>query len=485
MSVLLFLLWLIIAIGIPALGVWIASSLAAYRHGPVWLVVTSGLLLFPILPMLWDAHAERRRRKKGTSGPRSLTAWDRVVFRTIALNLVFLSALLVKFPAATFAALETRGDWFLEGRSGERVEALRAQLFRVAGGLEWLYRAAHKNPYEKDLVATPRPGVTPEPVPETARARPEPSPAAPAAEPEPVARIGGDGTLAWPLPNEIHPLVASLSEDVETSVSSVARYIAERESDPFQRIKALHDYVADRVVYDVEALRAGKHGAQDADSVFHRRTAVCAGYANLLAALGRAAGEEIVVIGGDARTFGSDLTGEGHAWNAVHIGGRWTLIDSTWDAGYIHEDDGRFVKSYTTDYLFVPPAVHGVSHFPDDAEWQLREPRLSRGDFFRQPMLKARFFAEGLELVAPTRSQVEARGSVDVSLRNPRHDTVLAAVQERKGGADERCEVRVSGEDTVVACRLPRAGTFRVELYAGPSGLETFPKVGEIEVQNR
>lgn len=486
MSLLFFLVWLVIAIGIPTLGVWIASSLAAYRHGPVWLVVMSGLLLFPILPMLWDTRSERRRRKKGISGERFLTAWDRIVFRAIALNLVFVAALLARFPAATFAALETRGDWFLEGRSGDRVEVLRARLFQIAGGLEWLYRAAHKNPYEGDMARAPKPGVPPEPVPEAARARPVPTPSTPAAESEPVTRIAGEGTPAWPLPRELHPLVASLPGDAETSVATVGQYIADRESDPFQKIKALHDYVADRVVYDVESSRSRTRPPQDADSVFKRRSAVCAGYANLLSALGRAAREEIVVIPGDARTFGSGVTGEGHAWNAVRLNGRWALIDATWDAGYIHEDTGRFVKSYATDYLFVPPEVHGVSHFPDDPEWQLREPRLTRGEFFRQPMLHARFFAEGLRLVSPTRSQVEAQGALGLTLANDRLDTVLAAFEDEKGGGGGDCEVRFGADRaTHVDCRFPRPGSFRVELYAGPSGIRTFPKVGEIEVQSR
>jgi hypothetical protein len=65
----------------------------------------------------------------------------------------------------TFAALATRGDWFLEGRSGPRVASTRAQLFQAASGLEWLYRKARKNPY-KDAVD---PGVRVIPV------RPEPA----------------------------------------------------------------------------------------------------------------------------------------------------------------------------------------------------------------------------------------------------------------------------------------------------------------------
>ena len=50
----------------------------------------------------------------------------------------------------------------------------------------------------------------------------------------------------------MHPLVRAIPAEAETSYDSVAKYIAEREDDPLQRVKALHDYVADRVAYDIE-----------------------------------------------------------------------------------------------------------------------------------------------------------------------------------------------------------------------------------------
>ncbi|MEO0815430.1 MAG: hypothetical protein AAFY60_21405, partial [Myxococcota bacterium] len=46
-------------------------------------------------------------------------------------------------------------------------------------------------------------------------------------------------------------VVTSIPASAETDIESVAKYIAARESDPFMLVKALHDYVADRVAYDV------------------------------------------------------------------------------------------------------------------------------------------------------------------------------------------------------------------------------------------
>ena len=74
---------------VPALGVWVGSSLAAYLNGPVWLACLAGLLLFPLLPLAWETHARWRRAKEGGRSA-FFTTWDRIVFRTVAVNLVTL-----------------------------------------------------------------------------------------------------------------------------------------------------------------------------------------------------------------------------------------------------------------------------------------------------------------------------------------------------------------------------------------------------------
>src|SRR5690606_37192919 len=100
-----------------------------------------GLLLFPIIPALWDMWSERRRRRASGRERRVLTGWDRLVLRTLTVNLLFLGALLWARPEAAFTAISTRGDWFLEGVSHPLAERARAALLGAADGLQWLYEA--------------------------------------------------------------------------------------------------------------------------------------------------------------------------------------------------------------------------------------------------------------------------------------------------------------------------------------------------------
>jgi hypothetical protein len=463
-------------------------------------------LAFPILPLAWEAWAAARRAKKANPRPPFFTVWDRVVLRTVAINLLVLAVLLARWPAVSFAALATRGDWFLEGRTGAVPAGLRVALFRAAGGLEWLHGAAHRNPYDDYLTRTAAATGTPMPAPvpfgegvtrppdasqnessgdlsasdfDFGRSGVSPIDERPKAAEEPAPRERlADGTPIWPMTAALHPAVAELPASVETGIATVARYIAQREPDPWMRVKALHDYVADRVTYDVESYRSGAYPPQDAETVFRTRRSVCAGYANLLAALGEAAGDEIVVVGGDARTTGNDLTGEGHAWNAARIAGRWTLLDATWDAGFLKDD--RFVKRYSTEFLFTPPEVQGLSHFPEEERWQLRTPPLSRGEFLRQPRMRPLFYAEGFTLIAPDRPQVTVDSVLEASLRNPRRRYVLAHYERRDAGLRADCAVD-QGESVAVRCDLPEEGRYRVVLFSNMERYGTYQQIGEIE----
>ena len=487
-----------LAVAIPLLAIWLASAYAAYRNGPVWLAILCGLGV-PLVPLLWDGlsrwrtargRALRARvlRSEALRPSGELTFADRYILRLLTVSLLFLCIIIVRSPTNTFAALSTRGDWFLDGREGPTVDRVRAGLFTVAERLQWLYNALRDNPY-KDLV-DPRNEAPPPPDPKTGEPsplpqRPEPPPPSadptaktPPAEPDRAP----DGRPMWPMPTTLHPAVVAIPAENEKTLEDAAKYIAAKEPDRWLRIKALHDYVADRVAYDTVAYftQRGNMPPQDALTVFTTHKGVCAGYANLLAAMGMAAGEEIVVVVGDARTESSDLTGEGHAWNAAQIDGAWYLIDPTWDSGHLEGQD--FVKAYTTSNLFTPPDIFAITHFPDEARWQLHDPPISRGDFFRQPVMRPEFFATGLELISPTRSQVDVDGAFDIQLKRPEGRYILARY-ETKDGVEGRCTVNIgTGGATTVHCPLPSPGTYEVDLFGSPVEFGTYNLIGQFEV---
>jgi transglutaminase/protease-like cytokinesis protein 3 len=141
----------------------------------------------------------------------------------------------------------------------------------------------------------------------------------------------------------VDPLVAVMPL-LNVSIESIAKYVVAVEPNELRRIKVLHDFVAERIAYDVPG-SYGEVPAYDADPdlVLKNRKGVCEGYARLLEELGAAAGLDI-------RTVHGKTPRGTHAWNAVFLYGRWYQIDVTWDAGFV--DHERFVKRYSTQYLF-------------------------------------------------------------------------------------------------------------------------------------
>lgn len=479
----------------PVIGFWLVSSLAAYLGGPTWMAWTAGAFLFPVIPGLWELHYSTHRSSKGKP---ILTLLDRISLRTFATGLVFIAGLLYLYPQASFVALSTRGDWMLDGVKDVRADRVRQVLFTSATGLEWLYDATKNNPY-KSLIDPKARQLAEEATKQRENETLEKNGNSEADRldsllfrPVPIAKndsTNGEASTKsdqkqtkskgeetktesrdeknkiWPWKQStLHPAVASMPASVETSIESVARYIAEKESDPFLRIKALHDYVADRVAYDSDSYYAGVYPPQDAETTFRTRKSVCAGYANLLSALAQAIDEKIVVVVGNARDqqAGDRLSGLGHAWNAALINDHWYLIDVTWDSGYVSREKG-FTKEYKTNYLLIPPDVMIEDHFPEEATWQLLAQPLSQGEFLRQPMLRPSFQVAGLELLNPTRAQNDAESNAVAIIKNPRRRWIMASMES--GGRETGTTDSTNAETTRVEFQLPDKGTYRLKMF--------------------
>jgi hypothetical protein len=475
-SVALSVLWTALIIAAPLVAAWVASSLAAHAGWSVRAAAASGLLVFPALPLAWEAFAAWRRARRKLPTKRFLTLTDRLVLRTLAVSVTFVGALLASDPQRAFVALNSRGDWMLDGRHDARAESVRRGLFWTAAKFQWLYRVSDDNPFHDGRSARPRP-IPPRDVtvvvPPTTDTTPTPPPPP---RPQPPR-----DPHAWPWDDALHPAVVALPASVETSPESVGRYLATQEHDPWKLARAVHDYVADRVAYDVPSYRAGVYPPQDALTTFRTRLSVCAGYAALFEAIGRAAGLTVETVVGRARGMSAEGMGEGHAWSAVQLDGRWHLVDTTWDAGYVSADG--FHKRYGTRYFLTPPEVFLTKHYPDEARWQLLATPRTPGEYLRMPCLDPSFFAYGLRLVSPDRAESDARAEVVVTVDNPRAVSLMASVRPQ-GAASTPCRVT---DGAVVTARCPLTGgdLHEVVLFAAEQRFTTHWSVGTLKVHNR
>ena len=130
-------------------------------------------------------------------------------------------------------------------------------------------------------------------------------------------------------------------ESDEKKIIKLAKSIVSKGDSDYEKVRKVHDWVANNVWYDYDSYGSGSYGNNNALEVLESKKAVCQGYANLSAALLRALGIPAKVVSGYALGLSSGgqwtestITGDktNHAWNEVFVDGRWVIFDATWDS---------------------------------------------------------------------------------------------------------------------------------------------------------
>lgn len=113
--------------------------------------------------------------------------------------------------------------------------------------------------------------------------------------------------------------------------------MTDQHSTDVEKALAIHDWVCDNIYYDYDVYyKRAESGDYSALDVLQSRRSICAGYANLTAALLKAAGITTRAVSGYALglsagpEFPQDVIAGGgktnHAWNMAFIDGEWTYI---------------------------------------------------------------------------------------------------------------------------------------------------------------
>ncbi len=267
--------------------------------------------------------------------------------------------------------------------------------------------------------------------------------------------------------------------DPDRQLDPLVRALVAGARDEFHKVKILHDWIAETITYDVDSYFSGAKSDTSIRATLQRRKAVCYGYAALFAEMCSLAGVPCQKISGFGRGYGfaagraGDPSQTNHAWNAVQIGGRWHLVDVTWDAG--HVEKRAFQKKYATTYLFMPPEEFIYTHLPEDPEWQLLRPPLSTEQFADLPYLLGRFFDASLRLATRLRRVTPVGESVEFAVVVPSDVELMAKLLTPDGKElQRRTLIQSDGEKCRVLVTFPRAGPYTVQLFSrrhGETGL--------------
>lgn len=147
-------------------------------------------------------------------------------------------------------------------------------------------------------------------------------------------------------------------------IKSLAEKITKYKTGNYNKILAIHDWVAENLYYDKDALKSGKYRYEKYDvmSMLHNKRTVCRGYSKMAVTLLRAI--DIPAI--DVECFALGETSDG-GWDcnnnlsaeANHVitfalaNNRWIIMDPTWDSvneyrngEYVEKSEGGARHNY-------------------------------------------------------------------------------------------------------------------------------------------
>lgn len=125
------------------------------------------------------------------------------------------------------------------------------------------------------------------------------------------------------------------------------------------KAKAIYEYVAKNIAYDVEKYENSSFEWDDsALKVLDMKKGVCQDYAYLATALLRASSIEARIVEGKAK--GSGILPGAHAWVETKVDGEWLEMDPTWGSGYVNK--GQFTAKYEEKYFDPDPAELEKTH---------------------------------------------------------------------------------------------------------------------------
>lgn len=156
--------------------------------------------------------------------------------------------------------------------------------------------------------------------------------------------------------------IVPVSQFIPEAIVKLAHKITRHSYSNYEKILAVHDWVAGNIYYDYDSLEDNSYKDQriDALSVVDRKRTVCAGYSELAVTLLRAVG--VGAVNMECFVLGASISGgwelqsnmedsANHVVTFAYADDRWLIMDVTWDSDNEYRNGSYGKKS-----------GYGVSH---------------------------------------------------------------------------------------------------------------------------
>jgi len=235
----------------------------------------------------------------------------------------------------------------------------------------------------------------------------------------------------------------------------MAKMITEGMQTDRQKVKAIFDWIAQNISYQVKPWYNRNNKATNryevidpsdtatilkplneriADLVIRRREAYCDGYARLFKTMCDYNNIPSEIITGYSATSGMDARGakfkSNHNWNAVYIDSSWHLLDVTWASGFTTYAGNEFIPRYNDYYYLTPPYLFANDHYPEDLRWTLLNTPPTLAEFRLAPYKTQAYITNKIA------SHFPEKGTVSAIIG----DSIYFVVQLNPSGMKENCD---------------------------------------------
>jgi len=258
------------------------------------------------------------------------------------------------------------------------------------------------------------------------------------------------------------------------SVGELAQLLNQYATTDLEKARLIYSWITHNISYDVEALNNlfnnNIYPDVSTHNVLINRSTICSGYANLYQQLAEKMGLKSIVILGYAKG-GNYAVGEdnevNHGWNGVKIDGKWYLVDATWGAGIINEN--QFQPEFNSYYFAIKPDQFIYSHFPENSQWQLLNQPLARNQFDELVEVSDSLFKNNIELISPQNKNINTEGNVNLTLKAPDNIVAIAKIESDKFNlSDNYTFVNKHNGYIKIKASFPEKGNYKLNVFAKP-----------------
>ncbi|MDR9402392.1 MAG: transglutaminase domain-containing protein [Halothece sp. Uz-M2-17] len=263
------------------------------------------------------------------------------------------------------------------------------------------------------------------------------------------------------------------------SVQELANILSSLVTTEAEKARIIYAWITDNIAYDVEMLEKDIYWTDvTAKTVLKKRQTVCSGYSNLYQALAKAMGLDVVIIEGTA-TGASYVVGDSninHAWNAVKIDDQWYLLDTTWGAGTVQQN--QFRQQFNPYYFATPPEQLIFSHFPANVNWQLLEQPYTMEDFQEFPTVSPDFFKKQINFMSHETKVIMMETPTKILLSVPQDMIVTTRLKKNQQVLPDYYSLVQKQEETVtIKTAFPQLGKYKLEVFADSPQSQNYPHI--------